>query len=89
MFLIMSKESLEHLRDYIQMTLSPSDIFWLTGELITRSRKQEQCSPYTIEELQNRVADGERQISEGRFKTAEESLEELESLLECSVWTHK
>ena len=76
----MSKESLEHLRDYIQLTLTPSDLSWLMDELIVSYRKQEQLKPYTIEELQQRVAESEQQIAAGRFKTAEESLAELEAM---------
>ena len=76
----MSKESLEHLCDYIQVTLSPEDIYWLTDELIVRTLKREQPRPYTVEELRERVAESERQIAEGRCKSAEESLAELEAM---------
>lgn len=76
----MSKESLENLCNYIQVTLSPEDIFWLTDELIIRTLKREQPRPYTVEELRERVAESERQIAEGRYKSAEESLAELEAM---------
>ena len=76
----MSRESLEHLRDYIQLSLSPSDITWLTSELLLQRHKQEQHTPYTVEELYERVAESEQQIADGQYKTAEESLNELEAL---------
>jgi hypothetical protein len=75
----MSKESLEHLRDYIQLTLSPSDISWLADELLLISQKEQQLEPYTIEELEERVMASERQIAEGRFQDFDEALDELEA----------
>ena len=72
----MSKESLEHLRDYIQLTLTPSDISWLMDELIMSSLKQEQLKPYTMEELHERVAQGERDLAEGRYRDIEELFKE-------------
>jgi hypothetical protein len=75
----MSKESLEHLRDYIQLTLSPSDISWLADELLLISQKEQQLEPYTIEELEERVMASERQIAEGRFQDFDEALNELEA----------
>ena len=54
---IMSKESLENLRNYIQLTLLPSDISWLADELLLLSHKGKQQQPYTIEELETRVAE--------------------------------
>ena len=76
----MSKESLEHLRDYIQLTLTPSDLSWLMGELIVSVQKNELLTPYTKEELQQRIVESEQQIAAGCCKTAEESLAELESM---------
>ena len=75
----MSRESLEHLRDYIQLTLSPSDISWLADELLLISQKEQQLEPYTIEELEERVMASERQIAEGRFQDFDEALDELEA----------
>ena len=75
----MSRESLEHLRDYIQLTLSPSDISWLADELLLISQKEQQLEPYTIEELEESVMASERQIAEGRFQDFDEALDELEA----------
>ena len=76
---IMSKESLENLRNYIQLTLLPSDISWLADELLLLSHKGKQQQPYTIEELETRVAESVRQIAEGRCKDLDEALDELEA----------
>lgn len=78
----MSKESLEHLRDYIQLTLSPSDISWLADELFLLSQKSQQLEPYTIEELEARVTASEQQIAEGRWKDFDKALDELEAEFE-------
>lgn len=78
----MSRESLEHLRDYIQLTLSPSDISWLADELFLLSQKSQQLEPYTIEELEARVAASEQQFAEGRWKDFDNALDELEAELE-------
>ena len=73
---MMSKESLEHLRDYIQLTLTPSDLSWLMNELIVGVRKQEQQKPYTVEELHERIAQGERDLAEGRYRDIEDLFRE-------------
>ena len=78
----MSRESLEHLRDYIQLTLSPSDISWLADELFLLSQKSQQLEPYTIEELEARVTVSEQQIAEGRWKDFDKALDELEAEFE-------
>lgn len=44
------------------------------------SLERELPRPYTAEELRERVAESERQIAEGRYKSAEESLAELEAM---------
>lgn len=75
----MSKESLESLRDYIQLTLSPSDILWLADELLLLSHRGKQLQPYTVEELETRVSESVQQIAEGRYKDFDEALDELEA----------
>ena len=75
---IMSKESLEHLRDYIQMTLSPSDITWLTDELIVTLQKQEHLKPYTMEEINAILDEAERDFEAGLGIDGDDVHRELE-----------
>lgn len=74
----MSKESLESLRDYIQLTLSPSDISWLAGELLTMSIRHESLKPYTKEEINAMIDQSERDIAEGHVYDFDEVMHELE-----------
>ena len=74
----MSKESLEHLRDYIQMTLSPSDITWLTDELIVTLQKQEHLKPYTMEEINAILDEAERDFEAGLGIDGDDVHRELE-----------
>jgi len=74
----MSRESLEHLRDYIQLTLSPSDILWLTDELMACFPKPDQLKPYTMEEINAMIDQSERDIAEGRVRDFDEVMRELE-----------
>ena len=74
----MSKESLEHLRDYIQLTLSPHDISWLLNELGAKSQKQETLKPYTMDEINAMIDEGERQIANGEYPDFDEAMAELE-----------
>ena len=80
----MSRESLEHLRDYIQLTLSPSDILWLTDELMACFPKPDQLKPYTMEEINARIDQSECDFAEGDFYTHEEVLKMLDEELELT-----
>ena len=72
----MSKESLEHLRDYIQLTLSPHDISWLMNELGAKSQKQETLKPYTMDEINAMIDEGERDLAEGRYRDIDDLFHE-------------
>lgn len=73
----MSKEALIALRDHILLTLSPSDIQWLMGELSYTSHEPEQLKPYTMEEINAMIDEGERQIANGEYYTTEEVMDML------------
>ena len=74
----MSKEALIALRDHILLTLSPSDIQWLMGELSYTSHEPEQLKPYTMEEINAMIDEGERQIANGEYVDFDEAMAELE-----------
>lgn len=73
---IMSKEALTNLRDYIQLTLSLKDMRWLADELDTYANKQEQLKPYTMEEINAMIDQGERDLAEGRYRDIEDLFKE-------------
>ena len=68
----MSTETLSSLRDYLFGTLSRSNMLWLATQLKERAEKEEELKPYTMEELNARIDESERQIANGQFKTIEE-----------------
>lgn len=76
----MSQESLNSLRDYIQFTLSIDDLRWLTAQL-TEFADQKQLMSYTNEELHDMVAEGEKDIAEGRYYDSDALFNMLEQEL--------
>ena len=73
----MSRESLEHLRDYILLTLSPMDINWLMNELGSKLQQQEQQKPYTMDEINAMIDESERQIANGEYYSNEQVMDML------------
>lgn len=72
----MSKEALTILRDYIQLTLSPEDMRWLADELDALAYKQEPLKPYTMEEIDAMIDQGERDLAEGRYRDIDDLFHE-------------
>lgn len=72
----MSKEALTNLRDYILLTLSLKDMRWLADELDAYAIKQEQLKPYTMEEINAMIDQGERDLAEGRYRDIEDLFRE-------------
>lgn len=73
----MSRESLEHLRDYILLTLSPMDINWLMNELGSKLQQQEQQKPNTMDEINAMIDESERQIANGEYYSNEQVMDML------------
>ena len=73
----MSRESLEHLRDYILLTLSHMDINWLMNELGSKLQQQEQQKPYTMDEINAMIDESERQIANGEYYSNEQVMDML------------
>ncbi|MBO4673212.1 MAG: hypothetical protein J5616_02565 [Bacteroidaceae bacterium] len=75
----MSTATLSNLRDYLCGTLSTSDMIWLVEEMKNFMRgPEEKLKPYTMEELNARINQSERDIAEGRVYEFDEVMHELE-----------
>ena len=76
----MSTATLTSLRDYLFGTLSTSDMIWLVEEMKNHMRAPaEKLKPYTMEELNARIDQSERDIAEGRVYEFDEVMHELEA----------
>ena len=75
----MSTATLSNLRDYLCGTLSTSDMIWLVEEMKNFMRgPEEKLKPYTMEELNARIDQSERDIAEGRVYEFDDVMHELE-----------
>ena len=77
--IIMSTATLASLRDYLFGTLSTSEMIWLVEEMKKHMRApEEKLKPYTMEELNARIDQSERDIAEGRVYEFDDVMRELE-----------
>ena len=76
----MSEATLTSLLEYLYGALTPSNQRWLAEHLIEHadSEEGEELTPYTIEELHQMVAEGEREFSEGKWQDSEDMFRELD-----------
>ena len=79
----MSTATLNSLRDYLTGTLSTNDMMWLVTELKEFVRQGNALQPYTMEELNERIAQSERESAAGMGQTCDEMLRELEEEFAC------
>lgn len=73
----MSKATLTSLLEFLYGLLSSEDKRWI-GEQLIQQANEEELKPYTIEELHQMVAEGERQFAEGKWQDSEDMFRELE-----------
>ena len=73
----MSTTALYGLRDYLYGTLSTKDMIWLVEQLGSYIRKDESLPPYTLEELNARIAKSEQDAAEGRYMSHQEVFESI------------
>jgi len=74
----MSKESLNSLRDYLLITLQPSDMRWLGEVLIAHSKGDgAHVAPYTKEEIDAMMDEAERQFEIGAYHDEDEVFDRL------------
>lgn len=76
----MSTATLTGLRDYLYDTLSPANLIWLGTQLAEYGYKQKEPSlkPYTMEEINARIDQAERDSAAGLGQDSEEMFRELE-----------
>lgn len=73
----MSKATLTNLLEFLYGILSSEDKRWIAEQLLEQADAEEK-KPYTIEELHQMVAEGERQFAEGKWQDSEDMFRELE-----------
>ena len=73
----MSKATLQSLLDFLYGMLSPTDMRWIAEQLVEQA-DADGMKPYTIEELHQMVAEGEREIAAGLCQDSEDVFRELE-----------
>ena len=76
----MSETTLTSLLEYLYNALTPSNQRWVAEHLIEHANAEEgeTLKPYTIEELHQMVAEGEREIAAGLCQDSEDVFRELE-----------
>ena len=74
----MSKESLNSLRDYLLVTLQPSDMHWLGEVLIAHAKGYDtHATPYTKEEIDSMMDEAEQQFEAGAYHDEDEVFDRL------------
>ena len=76
----MAQETLNGLLQYLLATLSYDNRAWLSQHLI-EPQAAETLAPYTMEEIDARLDESERQIAAGELYTTEEVLTDLRRLV--------
>lgn len=75
----MSTAALNGLYEYLTGTLSTSNMLWLSTRLAEYAKSEdERLKPYTMEELNARIDEAERQIAAGEVQDFDEAMDEIE-----------
>jgi hypothetical protein len=75
----MSTTALTKLLDLLKSTLTTSEIIWLVEEMKGYLRDSEKdLKPYTVEELQERIAVSEQQFANGEYLDFDDAMREIE-----------
>lgn len=88
----MSETTLTSLLEYLYGTLTPSNQRWVAEHLRQHADQEEKAllKPYTMEELDARLDQSERDFAEGHYHTHEDVLKMLDEELElASVEKHE
>ena len=82
----MSEATLTSLLEYLYGALTPSNRRWLAEHLIDDGEMEEddELKPYTMEELNARIVQSERDFAEGNYYTHEEVMKMLDEELELT-----
>ena len=76
----MAQEVLNGLLDYLLVTLNYDNRRWLSEHLIESVEEEEYLTPYTMEEINQRLDEAERDFAEGRYYSHEQVMRELAEL---------
>ena len=79
----MSETTLTSLLEYLYNALTPSNQRWVAEHLIEHA-DTEDLKPYTMEEINARIDQSERDFAEGNFYTHEEVMKMLDEELELT-----
>lgn len=76
----MSEATMTSLLEYLYGALTPSNQRWLAEHLIehANTEESEELTPYTIEELHERIAKAERDFADGHYFTDDEVFADLD-----------
>ena len=75
----MSEATLNNLLEYLYDTLTPSNMLWVAEHLTEHARNgKDALKPYTIEEINARIDQSERDSAEGKVYDFDDVMRELE-----------
>ena len=78
----MSETVLANLREYLTGTLQPTELMWLIHELTPYAAMPEgTLEPYTMEEINARIDEAERQSAAGEYYDSEDVFRMLDEEL--------
>ena len=82
----MSEATLTSLLEYLYGTLTPSNQRWVAAHLVEHANVEEDeaLKPYTMEEINARLDQSERDFAEGNYYTHDEVLKMLDEELELN-----
>ena len=76
---IMSEATLQGLLDYLYSTLTPDNMRWMATHLMEHADSDEEnLKPYTMEELNARIDQSERDSAEGKVYDFDDVMREIE-----------
>ena len=73
----MSEATLQGLLDYLCSTLTPDNMRWMATQLMAHA-DEESPKPYTMEELNARIDQSERDSAEGKVHDFDDVMREIE-----------
>lgn len=76
----MSEATLTNLLEYLYGTLTPSDMLWIAEHLTKHAKANcESQNPYTMEEINARIEQSERDSAEGKVYDFDDVMREIEN----------
>ena len=72
----MSNDALGHIAYQLQEQLTASEMREMAAHLIKMAEETEKLKPYTMEEIHAMIAEGERDLAEGRYRDIDDLFRE-------------